>query len=310
MAASYGAAGRLAAAFIHSKLTPLFIVASTGARRAGDRGAAARRGTADHRPDGRRVRGDARRDAGRRGTARDAADGAAAVGGAGRRVRLLDLVARPVDGRRPLHGRRSRRGGARPTQSEARGQCRSHPARRHRTDRQAPLDRRRADPGGDRVVGALRRRSAAGAGRATARRHRRSHRRVRSDAHRRAAASAEGGRRSRRGSPPTGWIRWPFSARSPRPTRTAPRPGPSRADRSPASKPATGCGRPTRCAASSSALRAAVPCSCAIWPRWSTAMPSPPRMSPISRARPAPSRRSRSPSPSARAPTPSTSRIT
>src|ERR1700737_1567607 len=28
MAASYGAAGRLAAAFIHSKLTPLFIVAS------------------------------------------------------------------------------------------------------------------------------------------------------------------------------------------------------------------------------------------------------------------------------------------
>ena len=43
---------------------------------------------------------------------------------------------------------------------------------------------------------ALRRRPAADAGRATARRHRRSHRRVRSDAHRRTAASAAGGRRS------------------------------------------------------------------------------------------------------------------
>ena len=46
------------------------------------------------------------------------------------------------------------------------------------------------------VVGALRRRPAAGAGGATARRDRRSDRRVRGDAHRRTAASAAGGRRS------------------------------------------------------------------------------------------------------------------
>ena len=196
MAASYGAAGRLAAAFIHSKLTPLFIVASMAL------GALAV--VALPREEEPQIivpmvdvfvemPG---RDAGRRGTARDAADGAAPLGGARCRVRLLDLERRAVDGGRPLQGRRSRRGGPRPAQSEARGQRRSHPARRHRSDRQAPFDRRRADPGGDRVVGALRRRPAAGAGRATARRHRRSHRRVRGDADRRAAASAAGGRRS------------------------------------------------------------------------------------------------------------------
>ena len=84
----------------------------------------------------------------------------------------------------------------------------------------------------------------------------------------------------------------------------------SRADRSPVSKPAAGCGRPTRFDASSSAPRAAVPCSWAIWPRSWTAMRSPRHTSPINRAMLAPTPRSRSPWPSARAPTPSTSRIT
>ena len=51
-----GMAGRLAAAFIDSRLTPLVIVASHRARRARRRRAAARGGAADHRPDDRRVR--------------------------------------------------------------------------------------------------------------------------------------------------------------------------------------------------------------------------------------------------------------
>ena len=66
MAASYGAAGRLAAAFINSKLTPLFIGASLALGALADRRAPTRRGAADHRADGRRVRGDAGRDSGRR----------------------------------------------------------------------------------------------------------------------------------------------------------------------------------------------------------------------------------------------------
>ena len=149
MAASYGAAGRLAAAFIHSKLTPLFIVASMAL------GALAV--VALPREEEPQIIvpmvdvfvRDAGRDAGRRRAARDAADGAAALGGARRRVRLLDVERRAVDGGRPLQGRRSRGSGARPAQSEARGQRRPHPARRRRPDRQAPLDRRRADPGRD-----------------------------------------------------------------------------------------------------------------------------------------------------------------
>ena len=52
MAGTYGAAGRMAAAFIHSKLTSLFILASMALGALAVRGAAARRGTADHRADG------------------------------------------------------------------------------------------------------------------------------------------------------------------------------------------------------------------------------------------------------------------
>ncbi len=56
-----GAAGRLAAAFIRSPLTPLFIAGAIALGAFAVAGAAARRGTADHRADDRRVRGDAGR---------------------------------------------------------------------------------------------------------------------------------------------------------------------------------------------------------------------------------------------------------
>ena len=310
MAASYGAAGRLAAAFIHSKLTPLFIVASMAL------GALAV--VALPREEEPQI-------------IVPMVDvfvempGATPADVEQRVTRPMEQLLWEVPGVEYVYSTSSAgqsmvvvrfkvgeaaRSGARPAQSEARGQCRSHPARRHRPHRQAPLDRRRADPGRDRVVGALRRRPAAGAGRAAARRHRRSHRRVRGDAHRRATASAAGGRRSgaARGLR-TGPAR--RSAGDRRDQRARRRVGARRrAGRSPASKRATGCGRPTRFVASWSAPRAAVPCSSAIWPRSWTAMPSPRRMSPISRARRAPTQRSRSPWPSARAPTPSTSRIT
>ncbi len=169
----YGAAGRW------RRVYPLEADAAlhrclAGARRAGHCGAAARRGAADHRPDGRRVRGDAGRVAGRGRTAGDAADGAAPLGDPRRRVPLFHLIRRPVDGGRALQGRRGRGSGPRPPQSEARRQHRPHSARRRRADRQAALDRRRADPGGDALVRTLRGRSAARAGRAAARRRRRS----------------------------------------------------------------------------------------------------------------------------------------
>ena len=56
-----GAAGRLAAAFINSKLTPLFVVASVLLGVFAVVKLPARRGAADHRPDDRRLRRDARR---------------------------------------------------------------------------------------------------------------------------------------------------------------------------------------------------------------------------------------------------------
>ena len=59
-----GMAGRLAAAFIDSRLTPLIIICGHCPRRARGRRAAARGGAADHRPDDRRLRADARRFAG------------------------------------------------------------------------------------------------------------------------------------------------------------------------------------------------------------------------------------------------------
>ena len=150
--------------------------------------------------------------------------------------------------------------------------------------RQAPLDRRRADHGGHRLVGALRRRPAAGAGRAAARRDRRSHRRLRGDAHRRAAASAAGGcrsgaaRRLRAGS-----ARGP--ARDRRDQRAQHRVGHGRratSHRPRSGQPAAdGRRRPSR---RRRAARAAGPCSWATSPSRATAMPSPRPMSRISHA--------------------------
>ncbi len=96
---------------------------------------------------------DARRHARRGRAARHAAARAAAVGDARRRVRLLHLEPGPVDGHRALPGRRSRGSGLRPAQPEAGRQRRPHPARRVGAAREAALDRRRADPGADAVVG-------------------------------------------------------------------------------------------------------------------------------------------------------------
>ena len=78
-----------------------------GAWRPGGGGAAARRGAADHRADGRRLRRDAGSDTGGCRTAGHAPDRAAALGSARRGIRLLDVESRPLDGRRPLQGGRA-----------------------------------------------------------------------------------------------------------------------------------------------------------------------------------------------------------
>ena len=86
MTTGTGAAGRLAAAFIRSPLTPLFIGGAIALGALAVAGAAARRRTADRRADDRRLRGDARR-LGRRSRATGhPAAGAAAVGDPRRRV--------------------------------------------------------------------------------------------------------------------------------------------------------------------------------------------------------------------------------
>ena len=100
------------------------------------------------------------------------------------------------------------------------------------------------------VVGALRRRSAAGSSRSTARRHRPSDQRIRSDAHRWAAASGESGprpgaARRLRARSAGGAARDRLDQHARHGLRAR-----RRADGSPASKPAAACGPQTRCAAS------------------------------------------------------------
>ena len=216
MAATYGAAGRMAAAFIHSKLTPLFILASMAL------GALAV--VALPREEEPQI-------------IVPMVDvfvempGATPADVEQRVTRPMEQLLWEVPGVEYVYSTsspgqsmvvvrftvgRAEGSGARSPQSEAGRECRSHPARRHRADRQAALDRRCADPGRHGVVGALRRRSAAIARRATARRHRRSQRRVRGDPHRRAPAAGARGHRSRDGWRPTISIRSRSSRRSPR----------------------------------------------------------------------------------------------
>ena len=77
---SHGIAGRIAHAFIDSKLTPLIVIIVGPARRRGDRAAAARGGAANQGADDGRAGGHARlQREGSRG-ARHAADGKAALG--------------------------------------------------------------------------------------------------------------------------------------------------------------------------------------------------------------------------------------
>ena len=162
----------MAAAFIHSKLTPLVIVASIALGVLAVLGAAARRGAADHRADGRRVR--------RRCPARRPAEVEQRVTRPIEKllwevpgVEYVYSTSSPgqVDGRSSASrsARTRSRRLVRLNQKLAR-QPRPHPARRHRAARQAALDRRRADPGRHAVVDALRRRPAAHARRAAARR--------------------------------------------------------------------------------------------------------------------------------------------
>ncbi len=89
-----GVAGRIAAAFVHSKLTPLIdggIPAAGPVRRAG---AAAGGRAANHRADDRRVRVDARRVARGSGAAADTSSRETAVGDSRRRISLLHVQSR------------------------------------------------------------------------------------------------------------------------------------------------------------------------------------------------------------------------
>ena len=117
------------------------------ARRVCRRRAAPRGRAADHRADGRRVRGHARRLADRSRAARHAPDREAAVGSPGRRVPLLHLEPRPRHGRRPLPRRPGRRARARAPESEARRERDAAAARRLAAARPGALDRRRAGHG-------------------------------------------------------------------------------------------------------------------------------------------------------------------
>ena len=165
-----GAAGRLASAFIDSKLTPLLIIAALALGIVAVIALPARGGAADHRPDGGRDGGHARRVAGGGRAAGHAAHGEAALGGARRRVPLLDLEPGHVDGDRPLLRRPERGAGARPPQPEAGLEPRPHPRRRDAAARQGALDRRRAGAGADALGRPLRRLPAAADRRAARRR--------------------------------------------------------------------------------------------------------------------------------------------
>src|SRR5215204_1860572 len=159
MAKTYGAAGRIAATFIHSKLTPLFILASMAL------GALAVLALPREEEPQIIV---------------PMVDVFVEMAGATpadveqRVTRPLEQLLWEVPGVEyvystsspgqslvvgPLQGGRTSRSRARSSQPETGRECRSHPSWRHRAHRQAALARRCADSCRHGVVGALRRRS-------------------------------------------------------------------------------------------------------------------------------------------------------
>ena len=141
-----GIAGRIAHAFIDSKLTPLIIITAVLLGIARDRPAAARGGAADQGADGRcdGEHGRLQRE-GSRGT-RDAPDGKAALGNPRRGIHLLHFARQREPRHRALQGRLRSRGEPRAAHGKAALELRPHPARRRRAADQAEVDRRRADP--------------------------------------------------------------------------------------------------------------------------------------------------------------------
>ena len=232
MAPVYGAAGRLAAAFIHSKLTPLFIGASLAL------GAFAI--VALPREEEPQI-------------IVPMVDVFVEMPGASpaeveqRVTRPMEKLLWEIPGVEYLYSTsapgqsmvvvrfRSARtkSGARPAQPEAAGELRSHPARRVAADRQTAVDRRRADPGAhafwsarydDDQTAAARRRSA--------RRDRGSARCVGGDAHRRPARAGPRRGRSRAAGRLRARPLAMSSARSARPTSASTRAASRRRTRS------------------------------------------------------------------------------
>ena len=100
---------------------------------------------------------DARRVGARSGRARHQTDGKTAVGDPRRGVHLLHFQPRHVHGDRALPGRAGRREEHRPAEPEAERESGPDPARRFASAGEAPLHRRRADPGADVLEQAVRR---------------------------------------------------------------------------------------------------------------------------------------------------------
>ena len=183
-----GPAGRLAGAWIDSKLTPLVIAAAllVGAF-------AVLKLPREEEPqiivpmidvfvaDARRLRA-------RGGGARHQAHGEAAVGDPRRRVHLLDVEPGHVDGDRALLRGPGRREEHRPAEPEAARELRPDPAGRLAAAGEAALDRRRADSGADALERALRRFRTAAHRRPGARRHQAGAGRLGRGDHRRPAA--------------------------------------------------------------------------------------------------------------------------
>ena len=182
-----GIAGRIAHAWINSKLTPLFLGASLLIGLF-----SIWRLPREEEPqiivpmiDVMVV--DARRIVARSGRARHQADGEAAVGDPGRRVHLLDVQPGPVAGNRALQSGRGRREEHRQAESEDVRQLRSDSAGRLAAAHQAALHRRRSHSGADVFEQPLRRAPAPPPGRAGGRHGEAGEQCVGGEPHRRAA---------------------------------------------------------------------------------------------------------------------------
>ncbi len=268
MTAGRGLAGRLAAAFIHSKLTPLVIVASLllGVYAV----------LALPREEEPQIvvpmidvfvdlPGASPTEIEQRVTRPLET---AAVGSARRRVPLLHVERRTGDGRRPLPGRPGRGSRARARSRQA-GLKRRGAAARRRAARAGALDRRRARDGAHAVGRRVRRRAPARDGRSAAGGAERGAGHLRGDHHWRPPASGQRGSRPCR----TGGAR----------TRPAPRPAGARTRQRPerrlshrrrqqatcSSRPAAGRSRLRGCGTSSSG-RLAAPCGSATSRAWPT----------------------------------------